>query len=124
VPSLTTLDPAFRPYAEAFFQRARVAAQGGLVVTSARRTRQEQQYLYNEYLAGRNNGLPAVPPGSSDHELGLAWDMARLNVDPLDDALLTQFGREWQALGGRWWAGDPVHFAAPRAWLTYVARRR
>ncbi len=115
MPSLSTLDPSLRPNAEAFFKKARAFVGGGLVVTSARRSIQEQERLYNAYLRGQNNGLPAAPPGTSDHELGLAWDMARLNRDPFQDELLRVLGSAWIRLwGGRWTPKDPVHFAAPR----------
>jgi len=110
MPSLRSLDPRLRPSAEAFFRWAR-AQTPGLVVTSARRTRAEQQRLYDRFLAGQNDGLPAIPPGHSDHEAGLAWDMARLNHRAVSDPALPVLGAAWARLGGRWWAGDPVHFA-------------
>jgi D-alanyl-D-alanine carboxypeptidase len=111
MPSLRTLDPSFRPAAEAFFGWAR-ARWPGLVVTSARRTHFEQLRLYQASLAGNNGGLPALPPGHSDHELGLAWDMARPGKDPFTDPALREAGAAWASLGHRWWAGDPVHFSA------------
>jgi LAS superfamily LD-carboxypeptidase LdcB len=101
--------------AEAFVRDAQRET-SGLVVTSARRTHKEQLRLYQEFLAGRNNGLPATPPGHSDHEQGLAFDFARLNVDPLTDPVLFSLGARWKAQGGKWWAGDPVHFSAPQGW--------
>jgi hypothetical protein len=112
VPTLRSLDRRFYPHAAAFFKEARRVAGAGLVVTSARRTRREQERLYQAFLAGKNDGLPASPPGYSSHELGLAWDMARLNVDPLKDQVLWQLGAMWRGRGGIWWEGDPVHFAA------------
>jgi LAS superfamily LD-carboxypeptidase LdcB len=119
LPSLRTLDPKFQHQAEAFFKWARSQVPG-LVVTSARRTRFEQQRLYQEFLAGRNHGLPVTPPGTSSHELGLAFDMARPNHDPLTDPYLPWLGAAWRARGGVWWEGDPVHFAAS----TGVLQRR
>jgi hypothetical protein len=118
MPSLRTLVPGFREEAEAFFDWARSEVGAGLVVTSARRTSQEQLRLYQASLAGQNNGLPATPPGLSDHEIGLAFDMARLNVDPLTDPWLPVLGAEWQRRGGIWWSGDPVHFGASRLQVT------
>jgi hypothetical protein len=122
LPSLRILDPAFRPHAERFFRWAR-RQYPGLVVTSSRRTHSEQQRLYNEYLAGRNNGLPATPPGESSHELGLAFDMARINRDALHDPALVELGAEWMRQGGTWWGGDPVHFAASAGMLQRHGRR-
>jgi D-alanyl-D-alanine carboxypeptidase len=112
MPTLRSLDRHFRPMAEAFFDQAH-AQYPDLVVTSARRSYPEQLRLWQASQRGENDGLPAVPPGSSDHELGLAFDMARLNVQALHDPVLPELGYEWQRLGGRWWSGDPVHFAAP-----------
>jgi hypothetical protein len=104
--------------AEAFFREVRQSNPGaGFVITSAKRSHREQLRLYQASLAGQNNGLPASPPGHSDHERGLAFDMARLNQDPLTDPVLAEAGRLWQAQGGVWggtWSTrDPVHFAAP-----------
>jgi hypothetical protein len=122
VPSLRTLAPGFREQAQRFFAWARTQAPG-LVVTSSRRTHREQARLYAEYLAGRNNGLPATPPGSSSHELGLAFDMARINIPATDDPVLPELGAEWMRQGGTWWAGDPVHFAASAGMLQRHGRR-
>jgi LAS superfamily LD-carboxypeptidase LdcB len=124
MPSLRTLAPSFRRAAESFFRTAR-RRWPGLVVTSARRTYLQQLRLWQASVAGRNNGLPATPPGSSDHELGLAFDMAHPNIDPLTDPSLPAAGAAWQALGGRWWSGDPVHFAAGGLmWRKKKQRRR
>lgn len=122
MPSLRGLHPAFRPFAERFFRMAR-AAYPGLVVTSGKRSRWEQARLYREYLAGRNGGLPAVPPGTSDHEFGLAWDMARPGIKPFSDGALAVLGEAWRREGGRWSSKDPVHFAAPAS-LKRRRRRR
>lgn len=110
--SLRGLDHRFRRMAEAFVRFA-VRAYPGVRVTSARRSWKDQARLYAEYLAGRNNGLPALPPGTSDHEAGLAFDLARPNVQPFDDDVLPQLGETWLRWGGRWSNRDPVHFAAP-----------
>jgi hypothetical protein len=119
VASLEGLDPSFRFHAERFWAWAKKQPKcSNLVITSGRRTREQQEYLWREYQAGRNNGLPATPPGSSDHEMGLAFDMARIGVDPLEDPVLAELGEAWQLAGGRWWSKDPVHFGAPLGWLT------
>jgi peptidoglycan L-alanyl-D-glutamate endopeptidase CwlK len=120
VPSLASLHPAFRPHAESFFSWARETFGAGLVVTSALRTYQDQERLYRRAQAGQNDGLPASPPGSSDHELGLAFDMAFLNSRASTDPRLFELGRAWSNAGGRWWESDPVHFGAPRSWVDAV----
>ena len=122
MPSLRTLDPKLRHHAEVFF-RAAHRRFPGLVVTSARRTYAEQARLYRASLEGKNNGLPATPPGGTSHERGLAWDMARINLDPLTDGVLRQLGAEWRHLGGSWWEGDPVHFGWAES-LRYGRLRR
>lgn len=114
MPSLATLDPLFRPHAESFFVWARRQFPG-LVVTSARRTRAEQQKLWEAYQRGENDGLPAARPGTSDHEAGFAMDLARLNTKALNDGALRALGAAWVAGGGRWSEKDPVHFAAPKS---------
>jgi LAS superfamily LD-carboxypeptidase LdcB len=115
VPSLRTLDPRFRPFAEALLAYAR-KLDPRFVITSARRTKTEQARLYSKWLRGLSP-FPALPPGRSSHELGMAVDMARLNVDAATDPLLPALGRAWQEAGGSWAGpGDPVHFAAPPSW--------
>jgi len=115
VPSLRTLHPQFRPFAEALLAYAR-KVDPRFVITSAKRTRTEQARLYSKWLAGQSP-FPALPPGRSSHGLGMAVDMARLNVDAATDPLPPQLGAAWQKAGGHWAGkGDPVHFAAPRSW--------
>lgn len=77
------------------------AARNGSL-TSARRSRSEQTRLYARFLSGRSQ-YPAAPPGSSLHELGLAFDMTADNLNEL--------GALWQSWGGVWGGSvDPVHF--------------
>jgi LAS superfamily LD-carboxypeptidase LdcB len=112
MPSVTQLDPQLAPWARYLLD---VAQYNGLrvQVTSTRRTRAQQELLWQRYQAcGRSGGggcLPAAPPGSSAHEHGLAFDLI-VNGDyrgPAQEAL----GRFWEGLGGRWaGAADPVHF--------------
>lgn len=115
MPSLATLDPAFRPYAEQFYAWARGLG-APLVVTSARRSYQEQAHLYHMYLAGRSK-LTALPPGTSQHQRGLAFDMATPGVDPQADPWLAYLGPLWRSQMNGVWGGeaDPVHFEASRA---------
>ena len=75
-------------------------------LTSTLRTRAEQTRLYAAYLRGESR-FPALPPGSSMHELGRAFDY----VAPA--AVLEQLGQIWEQVGGRWGgARDPIHFEA------------
>lgn len=92
------LQPWLRPYAAAL-----AAAFPRLTITSVRRSRTQQIALwYNRH----NNPYPVAPPGTSKHELGLAWDM----VGP--DWLLAQAGHVWESWGGRWGGRykDSIHF--------------
>lgn len=72
-------------------------------VTSAYRSTKKQAWLYDRYLRGLQP-YPVAPPGTSDHEYGLALDVVSTNPDKLV-ALLTS--------AGLYWAGpsDPVHFS-------------
>ncbi len=121
---LNTLQPWLVPYADYLFRVGRWYNQvydwdrggGPLVVTSARRSRADQFHLYRKWVAGES-AIPAAPPGESLHEMGLAFDMARLGIDPFDDPLLNFLGEIWQEMGGIYgggWGGgaDPVHYQA------------
>ncbi len=84
-----------------------------LVVTSAYRSDIDQLRLYNKWLSGESP-IPAAPPGRSLHGRRLAFDMARIGVDPLSDPLLMWLGAIWEGVGGKHGgARDPVHFQAP-----------
>ncbi|HWJ86225.1 MAG TPA: peptidoglycan-binding protein [Cellulomonas sp.] len=74
--------------AAASYQRMRAA---GLPagITSAGRTHDEQQHLYELYKAGK--GAFALRPGSSKHELGLALDLPDEGGNP----------RAWVRANGR-----------------------
>ncbi len=83
---------------------------GRLVVTSARRSGAKQRRLYEKYMRGESQ-IPAAPPGRSLHEFGLAFDLARIGIDPLNDPLLNWLGSVWEQIGGRHGGQrDPVHF--------------
>jgi hypothetical protein len=115
VPSTRGLDPDFRTYADALLRVAR-RLDSRFLFTSTFRSRADQQRLYNRYLSG-DSPFPALPPGRSQHERGLAVDLARLGVDPADDELLAELGAAWRRVGGVWGgAADPVHFEAPKGW--------
>lgn len=108
---LKTLAPGFYPYAKQFFDYLH-SVDATFVVTSARRTRHEQAKLRQRFLDGKS-AIYAAPPGHSMHELGLAFDVARMNQNPLTDEVLAQAGSLWQSIGGVWHPSDPVHFEAP-----------
>lgn len=81
-----------------------------LVVTSSYRSPAKQARLYDKYRRGETS-IPAAPPGRSLHQLGLAFDLARIGKDPLNDPLLNWLGQVWEYVGGRYGgASDPVHF--------------
>ena len=71
-----------------------------LMITSAKRSRADQERLYNDYITGRSP-YPAAPPGTSAHEQGHAVDIGNFNaaMEQLYAAGLRQTV-----------AGDPVHF--------------
>ncbi len=104
-----SLDLSFRPYADALINLGQ-SLDRRLVLTSARRTLDEQWRLYDRFLRGESR-LPVAVPGTSMHELGLAIDLARIGIDPHKDALLPYLGAVWKAVGGRWNVVDPVHFS-------------
>jgi len=106
---LKTLHPQLVPWAQWIFSVGKYN-DGRLVVTSARRTPSKQSELYNNWIRGRSQ-IPANRPGTSLHEHGWAFDLARLGVDPLADPLLAWLGALWESVGGRHGgARDPVHF--------------
>ncbi len=106
---LGTLQPQLIPWAKWIFDVGK-RVDGRLVVTSARRSPGKQAELYARYKAGKSL-IPANRPGTSLHEYGLAFDLARLGKDPLGDPLLAWLGSWWEYYGGQWGgARDPVHF--------------
>lgn len=110
MPSLRSLDPRLVPYAQWIYAVGR-HYDAKLVVTSARRSRADQARLYQRYLRGESN-LPAAPPGTSAHENGLAFDLARLGVNAKTDPYLAWLGWVWiHYIGGSHGGSrDPVHF--------------
>lgn len=90
-----------------------VARYNGLnpVVTSVRRSRATQIRLWRarqRTLAGtlrpgeRAQRYPVAYPGTSDHEVGFAFDMVVQNPAAV--------GAYWKQLGGQWNPSDEVHF--------------
>jgi hypothetical protein len=97
---IDALVPALQPWA-----RWIISAWPYGQLTSTRRTRAEQTQLYAAFLRGESR-FPALPPGHSKHELGLAFDY----VAPI--AILRQMGALWQSVGGGWSESDAIHFEA------------
>jgi len=106
---LNSLDWRLVPYAK-WLHRVGTFNDGRLVVTSAKRSSDKQAQLRAAWERGESQ-IPANRPGTSLHEFGLAFDMARLGVDPLADPLLAWLGALWEHVGGRYGGTrDPVHF--------------
>jgi len=72
-------------------------------VTSGYRSAQKQAWLYNRWLQGLQ-AYPVAPPGTSDHEKGLAIDAVSTDTEKLV-ALLTSAGLSWAG------PDDSVHFS-------------
>lgn len=101
---ITQLLPGLVPYVRAFFNALQSA---GLrpTITSTYRSHSEQVALYRAYKAGRNP-YPVAPPGTSDHEKRVAFDLV-CKADPTNEIA----GDLWRRMGGRWaGAADRVHF--------------
>lgn len=100
------LSGVWQPLAAAIQQLLDAAHRAGIPaqVTSGVRTHAQQRALYRRYLAGMNP-YPVAPPGTSDHEQGLAVDIWA-GTDERTDLL----GRTWVAWGGAWSVKDRVHF--------------
>ena len=100
------LSGVWTPLARAIQQLLDEAHRAGIpaYVTSGVRTHAQQRALYRRYLAGMNP-YPVAPPGTSDHELGLAVDLWAGTDEATD-----QLGRAGVRWGGAWSARDRVHF--------------
>lgn len=74
-------------------------------VTSTKRSRAEQQKLFDRFQRGESD-LPAAPPGTSKHELGRAIDVVFETEDDLADAVELAADQDLDWFG----MDDPVHF--------------
>lgn len=112
MPSTSSLDPEFRPLVEHLLSVARDAGHR-VLVASARRSWADQNRLYQAWLAGRSP-LPALPPGQSLHEKGLAVDLNIIGEPAIKDGVpnpnLAELGSWWRSWGHPWSPKDPVHF--------------
>ena len=74
-----------------------------VIVTSAVRSKEEQQRLYDDYKAGRSK-FPAAPPGKSKHALGTAVDIDSSTANAMaQKGILAKYGL------GQPVKNDPVH---------------
>jgi LysM domain/D-alanyl-D-alanine carboxypeptidase len=66
---------------------------------SGYRTYEQQAYLYDLFLSGQ--GAPANPPGTSNHEVGIAMDVP----DPAMADIINQIGPTygWYGIQSEWW---------------------
>lgn len=109
---LRTLEPHLIPWAKWIYAVGKYY-DPLLVVTSARRSYAKQATLYWAYMSGHSQ-IPAAPAGKSLHQLGLAFDMARIGKDPMGDPLLNYLRALWASYGGAHGGErDPVHFQVP-----------
>lgn len=73
-------------------------------VTSGVRAREEQQKLYDAYVARGKTGMPVAKPGTSLHETGNAVDINKSAANEMDRlGILKKYGLDRPV------AGDPVH---------------
>ena len=106
---LNLLDPRLVPWAKWIYRLGK-QQDGRLVVTSSLRSSAKQARLRADYLSGKSQ-IPANKPGTSLHEFGLAFDLARIGKERLGDPLLAWLGQVWEYYGGRHGGiRDPVHF--------------
>jgi LysM repeat protein len=68
---------------------------------SAYRTYDQQAYLYQQYLDG--TGAPADPPGTSQHNYGIAVDVATPEMRSIIDQIGGAFGWAKTSAPTEWW---------------------
>ncbi len=109
--SFADLDPRLQPWARELYL---LAERFGMRprVTSTRRSVRQQAILFEtrrRVLAGElpasAQPFPVAAPGTSTHELGLAFDMV---VHP--EGAQQILGDVWRGWGGVWFASDDIHY--------------
>lgn len=103
---LHDLEPITRYVAGEFLAYLDVNGVSG-TITSGRRTWWEQARLYYDWATGRSR-IPAARPGTSLHELGLAFDFVPANYTPRDIQPITPYF--WLRAGIDFRTADPVHY--------------
>jgi hypothetical protein len=82
---------------------------------SSYRTYEQQVYLYEQYLNGTGN-LAAVP-GTSNHGMGTAVDLATTEMRDMIDQIGAQYGwsKSWSDAQDEWWhiCYQPGHYSGP-----------
>jgi peptidoglycan L-alanyl-D-glutamate endopeptidase CwlK len=126
--NIDTLLPEVKPIAIAFLVDLKKAGINAKI-TSGTRSWEEQQRLYDRY---KNKGGPvAAPPGQSNHNYGLAWDITLFeddNVTPIYESELYKkagsIGRSMGLVwGGTWANGDEPHFELHPTWARDMSER-
>lgn len=102
--SLNSVHPELKRGIEALMRLSGLAGARSIRITSARRSRAQQEALYARFKAGQSI-YPVAVPGTSAHERGFAVDLV---TEPM--TALAELGAGWQALGGIWSPKDPIHF--------------
>jgi len=99
------LDPKVREAVILAAQEYKQLTGEKLRINSGKRSREDQERLYNEYLARGRTGMPVAPPGRSSHESGLAVDIQQGKGDQRAIDILNRYGLIQNV------PNDPVHFA-------------
>ncbi len=131
--NIATLHPRVRPYARALIEKA--AAKGFIIkVISGTRSYAKQAELYEKYKAG---GPLAAPPGRSNHNFGIAFDIGVFtgSTDPekaknylgessLYDAAGALAGEVGLSWGGNWKTQkDKPHYELRPAWAKDLSEK-
>jgi peptidoglycan L-alanyl-D-glutamate endopeptidase CwlK len=127
--NIATLHPRVRPYARALIEKA--AGQGITIkVISGMRTYAEQADLYAKGRTAPGPKVTNAPPGYSNHNFGLAFDIGVFEGSSYRDespknkavgVLGVDLGLEW---GGNWKTiQDEPHFQLRPEWADGMAER-
>lgn len=114
--STRDMDDRFAPIIDWLMEQLR-GVDSRFVITSGYRSPTAQAALFARFQAGEPGLYTVLPPGRSQHERGLAADIARMGIRAQEDPLLRELGAWWRSVGGVWGGErDPVHFEAPKSW--------